>query len=316
MFVPKKTALLSSSSLILASSAFASGDGAVSPYAYEITEFLGLPITNAMLTGWTLSILLILAIRFMVGRATLIPSAGQAMVEGLVQWVYDTMAPIVGKRLIKKVFPLLLCLFTYILIMNWSGLLPGVGTFGHFVPTEEISFEQMQAKEEAGYVVREIDDKYYDGHFEYYFRPVNSDLNTTLALSIISFLAWIWFVLKYAGLKTLLYDLFGNKADKKEVPGFIYIPLFAIFLGVGFIEVISILSRLVSLPFRLFGNVFGGENLLTSMHGMFEWVLPVPFYFLEILIGFVQALVFTLLTAVYIGLICNHDSADEHAPAH
>ncbi|QYY36614.1 F0F1 ATP synthase subunit A [Ruficoccus sp. ZRK36] len=315
MPVPRKTASLIGAAALFTTPAFASSS-AVSPYAYEITEVLGLPITNAMLTGWVLSILLILVIRFMVGRATLIPGAGQAMVEGLVQWVYDTMAPIVGKKLIKKVFPLLLCLFTYILIMNWSGLLPGVGTFGHFVPTQEISMEEMQAKEDAGYVVREIDGKYYDGHFEYYFRPVNSDLNTTLALSIISFLAWIWFVLKYAGPKILLFDLFGNKADKNEVPGFIYIPLFAIFMGVGLIEVISILSRLVSLPFRLFGNVFGGENLLTSMHGMFEWVLPVPFYFLEILIGFVQALVFTLLTAVYIGLICNHDSAEEHAHAH
>ncbi|MBC2595514.1 F0F1 ATP synthase subunit A [Ruficoccus amylovorans] len=269
-----------------------------------------------MFTGWALSLLLIVVVRLMVGRPQLVPARGQAMVEGLIQWVYDIMAPIVGKKVIKPVFPLLLCLFTYILIMNWSGLLPGVGTFGHFVPEHEITMEQATDMQHSGAIVREIDGKYYDGHFHYFFRPVNSDLNTTLALAIISFLAWIWFVLKYAGVKLLLFDLFGNKADKKEVPGYIYVPLFGVFLGVGLIEVISILSRLVSLPFRLFGNVFGGENLLTSMHGMFAWVLPVPFYFLEILIGFVQALVFTLLTAVYIGLICNHDSADEHAHAH
>ncbi len=315
MSVPPKTALLTGTLTLFTTCAFASGDGAVSPYAYELTEFLGLPITNAMFTGWVLSILLILAIRLMVGRATLIPKAGQAMVEGLVQWVYDTMAPIVGKRLIKKVFPLLLCLFTYILIMNWSGLLPGVGTFGHFVPTEEISQMEALHLEEEGQLVKEVDGKYYEGHFNYFFRPVNSDLNTTLALSIISFIAWIWFVFKYVGVNALRHDLFGNKADKKEVPAAIYFVLFGVFFGVGIIEVLSIFFRLVSLPFRLFGNVFGGENLLTSMHGMFEWILPVPFYFLEILIGFVQALVFTLLTAVYIGLICNHEGPEEHAKA-
>ena len=85
------------------------------------------------------------------------------------------------------------------------------------------------------------------------------------------------------------------------------------FFGVGIIEVISILFRLVSLTFRLFGNIFGGENLLTSMHGIFAYILPVPFYFLEMLIALIQALVFTLLVAVYIGLICNHGDEEEHA---
>jgi F-type H+-transporting ATPase subunit a len=85
-----------------------------------------------------------------------------------------------------------------------------------------------------------------------------------------------------------------------------------IFILVGVIEIISIVFRNVSLPFRLFGNVFGGENLLFQMSAIFKWGLPVPFYFLEILIGFVQALVFTLLVAVYIGLICNHGDDHEH----
>jgi F-type H+-transporting ATPase subunit a len=108
----------------------------------------------------------------------------------------------------------------------------------------------------------------------------------------------------------VLKDLFGNKADKNEIPALIYYPLFLIFFGVGLIEVISIAFRPVSLSFRLFGNVFGGENLLHSMSAITPWILPVPFYFLELLIGFVQALVFTLLVSVYIGLICAH--GDDH----
>ncbi|MFW6354577.1 MAG: F0F1 ATP synthase subunit A, partial [Verrucomicrobiota bacterium] len=131
---------------------------------------------------------------------------------------------------------------------------------------------------------------------------------------IAALFGWGYFVLRYAGFKTLIFDLFGNKADKEDVGVGMYVLLFPIFIGVGFIEVVSILFRPVSLSFRLYGNVFGGENLLANMTGLAPYVVPVPFYFLETLIGLVQALVFTLLTAVYIGLICNH--GDEHEAVH
>lgn len=264
-------------------SLFAAGEG-VSPKAYPIGEFLGLTITNSMITGWVISLLLILAIRFLVGKPTIIPSAGQAVIENLVTGIRDIVEPIVGKSMIAVTFPLLLALFTFILIHNWSGLFPGVGTFGW-----------LQGNE-----------------LTYFFRPANADLNTTLALSVISMVAWLYYVLRYAGLKMLIYDLFGNKAEKKEIPTLIFYGLFLIFFGVGIIEVISIAFRPVSLSFRLYGNVFGGENLLTAMQNMFAWILPILFYALELLIGLVQALVFTILVAVYVGLICNHGD-EEHA---
>lgn len=301
----------------------AAGGGGVSPYAYELFRIADIPVTNAMVTGWVISLLLILAIKIMVGKPTLVPSKGQAVMESMLEGILDIMEPIIGKKLIKKVFPLLITLFVFILINNWSGLLPGVGSFGHFVsemgpfPTAEAAEHAIEAavaagNDHVGHKIREVDGEFLTGRFDYYFRPANADLNTTLALAIISFVAWIWFVLRYAGFKVLAYDLFGNKAEKSEVPGAIYFALFIVFFAVGGIEVVSILSRLVSLPFRLFGNVFGGENLLTSMHGMVAWIVPVPFFFLEILIGLVQALVFTLLTAVYIGLIVNHGDEEHH----
>ena len=150
------------------------------------------------------------------------------------------------------------------------------------------------------------------GHLTYFYRPANTDLNMTLALAIVSFVAWFFFIMKYAGPKAVLFDLFGNKAEKSDVPVVLYFVLFPVFFVVGIIEVVSILLRLVSLSFRLYGNMFGGENLLTSITGIVPWIVPVPFYFLETLIGLVQALVFTLLVAVYIGLICNHEG-EEHA---
>lgn len=263
---------------------------AVSPSPYTLVEktpFFGLPITNSMVMSWAISLIIILAVRAMVGKPKLVPSAGQAVVENLLDGIRGIMEPIVGKSLIGKVFPLLIGLFTFILIQNWSGLLPGVGAFGFY------------------------DDH---GHLKYWMRPGNADLNMTIGLALVSaVVGWTYFVLRYAGVKVLIFDLFGNKADPKEVPKVIYILLFPIFFMVGIIEVVSILFRPVSLSFRLFGNVFGGENLLANMTDLASWIVPVPFYFLEILIGGVQALVFTLLTAVYIGLICNHGDEEDHA---
>lgn len=262
---------------------------AVSPKAYNIVEetpLFGLPITNSMLMSWVISLIFILVLRLVVGNPKLIPSAGQVAVENMLGGVRDIMEPIVGKALIGKVFPLLIGLFTFILIQNWSGLLPGVGAFGL------------------------VDDH---GHLIYWMRPGTADLNMTLALALIaSGAAWIYFVMRYAGPKILLFDLFGNKADVKDVGKPMWFMLVPVFLMVGAIEVFSICLRPVSLSVRLFGNVFGGENLISTTTQMMPWGMASPFYFLEMLIGLVQALVFTLLTAVYIGLICNHGDEEHH----
>lgn len=254
---------------------------AVSKKAYELFSVLKfLPITNAMVTTWVISLLIILAVRKMVGRPALVPGTKQSIIEVMIEGLRGLLEPIVGRRVFPKVFPLLLAFFLFILIQNWSGLLPGVGAFG----------------------LRKS-----DGHFFYFFRPANSDLNGTLALALISFGAWLYFVLRYAGLRHFLHHTFGNRADRASLSKTLYVALGFIFLGVGLIDLISMLFRVVSLSFRLYGNVFGGENLISSMLGLAAYLVPVPFYFLELLIGLIQALVFTLLTAVYIGLLTNDE---------
>jgi F-type H+-transporting ATPase subunit a len=255
-------------------------DGAVSPSPYNLTEIFGLPLTNSIVTTWVISIVFILFIRWAVGKPKLIPGKGQAVVESLIDGLRGLLLPIVGKKAFPMTFPLLIGLFIYILIHNWSGLIPGVGVFG-----------------------------FYDahGHLKYWMRPANADLNSTFGMALVAMIAWLVISLKVAGPKFFIWELFGNKADKKETPAFIYMLLAPIFLMVGVIEVISIAFRPVSLSFRLFGNVFGGENLLTSMTGMAPYIVPIPFYFYEVLVGVVQALIFTLLVAIYIGLITNHD---------
>ncbi len=274
------------SSLLAAGTAFGAEEGhahGVSVTAERLFSVFGLPVTNSMVTSWVVAAVLIIVIRLAIRRPQLVPTRGQAIVENLVEGVYDLISPIVGSKVAKHTFPLLIALFTFILIQNWSGLVPGVGTI------------------------------YYQG--QEFVRPANADLNGTLALALVSILCWFYFIMRYAGPALVLKDIFGNKADPKEVPAAIYYPLFLVFFAVGLIEIVSITFRPISLSFRLFGNVFGGENLLHSMSAITPWVLPVPFYFLELLIGFVQALVFTLLVSVYIGLICNHgdDHHEEHA---
>jgi F-type H+-transporting ATPase subunit a len=277
---------LSLISLFAPAFVFASSEG-VSPTATDLFTIAGFPISNSILTTWIIAALIIIAVRLAVGTPKLIPGKGQAVVEGMAQGLRDALEPIVGKQMIGKTFPLLCGFFVFILLMNWSGLLPGVGT---------IKYSQ-------------------DGHWLEAIRPANSDLNTTLALSIISFLAWTYFVLRYAGLKVLIFDLFGNKADRKEIGWGMWIMLSFIFVGVGGIEVVSIAFRLISLSFRLYGNVFGGENLIHSLGGIAPYVVPAIAGLLEVLVGLIQAFVFTLLSAVYIGLICNHEGGhdDEHA---
>ena len=274
-------------SLLAPAFVLASEEG-VKPKATDLFEIGGIPVSNTILTTWILTALIIIAIRVLVGTPKIVPRKGQALVENMASGLRDALEPIVGKSMIGKVFPTLCGFFVFILLMNWSGLLPGVGTIKYGEP----------------------------GHWLDAIRPATSDLNTTLALSAISFVAWTYFVLRYAGFKVLIFDLFGNKADKKELSFPMWIMLSFIFLGVGGIEVVSIAFRLISLSFRLYGNVYGGENLIHALGGIAPYAIPAVAGLLEVLVGLIQAFVFTLLSAVYIGLICNHEGGHDEEHAH
>ncbi len=262
----------------------ANASASVSPAAEELFTVFGLAVTNSIVTSWVVSILLIVGIRWMVGTPKLVPSRGQAVIEGFLSFVRDMTGPIVGPKAFKTALPFILGFFFFILIQNWSGLIPGVGSLGMGVEGT-------------------------DGHFQVtqpFIRPANADWNGTIALAAVAMISWFWIVMKYEGPMLLLKDLFGNKADKKEVGGGMWLALWPIFLMVGLIEVISICIRPFTLSVRLFGNIFGGENLLHQTN-----FFPL-FYFLELMVGFVQPLVFILLFSVYIGLICNHGDGEEH----
>ena len=276
------------SAIAAASPAFASEGEGVAPAAAKLVDFgNGWAITNSMDTGWVVSALLIALVLIAVRRPKVLPTKSQAVFESALEALRDLFEPIVGKKVFPAAFPLLVTFFVFILIQNWMGLLPGVGTVGW------------------GHEV--------DGHFHLttpWIRPLTADFNSTIALALVSFGAYLILIFKYAGPKLILWDLFGNKADKKETPAWLYPFLSLVFIMVGFIEVFSIVIRPFTLSVRLFGNVFGGENLL---HGTGFFFV---FYFMELLVGLIQATVFTLLTSVYIGLICNHGDDHDHEEGH
>ena len=185
-----------------------------------------------------------------------------------------------------------------IIVSNWFALLPGVGSIGWGNDTAQ-GFE----------VTTPI------------LRPTTADLNMTLAMATVFMVFWLYWSLSEVGVKNFLNHLFGVKGGLTGMMAVILIP---VFLFVGAIEVVSIAFRPVSLSLRLFGNVFAGENLLSTMItlgknlGLPEWVaypmsiiVPVPFYGLELLVGLLQAAVFMLLCAVYIQLSTSHDE-EEH----
>ncbi|HXA14681.1 MAG TPA: F0F1 ATP synthase subunit A [Opitutaceae bacterium] len=289
--MPRFNKLLSLPLLLAATGvpAFAADEG-VATKARALFHVGPLPVTNSMVTSWTVALVFIIAVRLAIRKPKLIPSRGQAMVEHLVEGVRNLISPIVGSKVAPHAFPLLVTLFTFILIQNWSGLFPGVGTV----------YVQSHAT----------------GEWMEFVRPAHADMNGTFALAAVAFIGWFYFIMRYAGPAFVLKDIFGNKANKKETPAIIYYPLFVIFFGAGLIEIISIIFRPISLSFRLYGNIFGGENLMHAMSGIEKWGLPAPFYFLELLIGFVQAFVFMLLVSVYIGLICNHGDGHHDEPGH
>ncbi len=285
---PVKKLLGLAAALSTANVAFASEGEGVAPAANKLFDFgNGWAITNSMATGWVTSAVIICIILFAVRKPQILPTKSQAVFEFLLEGLRDLFEPIIGKKAFPAAFPLLVTLFIFILINNWMGLLPGVGTVGW----------------EKGFS---------DGSHQFipWIRPFNADFNGTIALALVSFGAYLIIIFKYAGPKLILWDLFGNKADKAETPVWLYPFLSLVFLIVGCIEVFSIAIRPFTLSVRLFGNVFGGENLLHGTGFIFV------FYFMELLVGLIQAVVFTLLSSVYIGLICNHGDEHEHAEGH
>jgi len=235
----------------------------ISLAAETIAHIGPLPITNSLLMTWVVMIILLVLAVASTRKLSLIPNYIQSIMEIIIEGLYSFFSSVVGKQ-VKMIFPLVASLFLFIIVSNWSGLLPGVGTIG----------------------LSEAD------KFVPLLRGPTADLNMTIALAIIAVIAMQYFGFRTLGMK------YGHRFINIRNP----------ILGfVGFLEIISDVSKVISFAFRLFGNIFAGEVLLAVMAFLMPFIAPMPFLMLELFIGFIQALVFSTLTAVFINVALAHD---------
>ena len=267
----------------------------VTIYAEPIFHIGSFQITNSLITYWAavlVVLVLSLAIRLKLKK---IPGKLQNMFEVILDGALDLVDQVTNDRKISvRIFPFVFSLFLFILINNWLGLLTIFGSIGLLV------------KEGA------------TSAFVPFLRSGTADINTTLALSIMVVIlsnvfgiivigAWKAFN-KYINISAILSIFTKVRKD----PSILIVAPITVF--VGLLELLGEFAKIASLSFRLFGNVFAGEVLLASMGAIFAYVVPGPFLFLEVFVGLIQALIFSLLATVYFTIASQDHS--EHEEKH
>ena len=228
----------------------------------QLGTLWGLPITNTLLTSWVVIVVLAIIAIAIGSRVKIVPSRFQTLLEWAFGFIYDYIAEILESRdLARKFFPYLCTIFLFIFTSNILEFTPGIGSFG---------------------LVR-------GGEFIPLLRSVNTDLNVTLMLAILSFL-----VIEITGVVVIGFWKYAGKFVNfhNGVIGFI----------VGIIELFSEIARIIAFSFRLFGNIFAGEVLILVVVFFLPYIAPVPVMMFEIFVGFVQAAIFALLTLFFIKL--------------
>jgi len=265
------------------------------PYAERLTpDAWYFHLSNSMVMVLLAALIILVFAKFATRSMKLVPKGAQNLCEWMVESLYNFLEGIMGPHLAKRTFWFFGTLFFLIVTANWLGMIPGVGTIFLTPPGSEQDVPILRAG--------------------------NADLNMTSSMALTFFVLWFYWAISENGLKGFLAHIF---APKGQFNGLMRIFMVFIFLFVGVLELISVMIRPVTFSFRLFGNVFAGETIL---HTMIEalgrdmwyvnWLLAFPFYFFELLVGFVQAVVFVLLGAVFLKIICTHDDHKEGGEAH
>lgn len=240
----------------------------ISIAAEKLFTLGALAVTNSLLIGAFVSVLLILLTQKVIGSWQTVPRGAQNILEMIIDGLIDMLDGIMQDRVMaRKFFPLIATIFLFVLLSNWAGLLPGLGTIG------------LAHETEAGHAT-----------IIPFLRSTSADLNFTLGLS----LAVVIFI-QITGILAL--------GVRGYVAKFLVAPWhkpYGIGTVIGLIELISEFAKVLSFAFRLFGNVFAGEVLLTVMLHLAPYIVPLPFLGLEVFVGFIQAVVFAMLTAVFL----------------
>ena len=236
------------------------------PLAPEVvTHIGGFPVTNSLVFSLLVTVLMsVFAIVFS-KKITLIPGKLQALIEIVFEYIYN-LGEEIAKNRINTFFPWVMTFFLYILFANILALLPGVSTIG---------FHQVSKGQQI---------------FIPLLRSINSDLNMTLSLALISVVVTHFYSIKFLGLFNYLKRWMSLK-------------MFGLFMFVGVLEIVSEFTKIVSLSFRLFGNILAGKVLIKTAWSVSAFVVPLPFYFLEMVVAVVQAIVFMMLTLVFMAIL-------------
>jgi F-type H+-transporting ATPase subunit a len=264
----------------------------ISQKAVEIGRLGNFPITNSMVLSWVVALALIVFAQLATRHMQQVPTGAQNFIEWIVEGLHNFLEGIIGPHLVDRTFWFFASVFIFILSANWLGLIPGIGSIGWGHLTSH-GFRIDQPL----------------------LRGSNADVNMTFAMALVYFACWIVWAIREVGISGFFKEIF---APKGESTGALKVLMAVVFFAAGCLEIVSILFRPISLSFRLYGNIYAGENLLEAMSTLvpgFGWLVAIPFYFLEVLMGLVQALVFMLLTAVFTMLICQHEEAPEAAHA-
>jgi len=269
----------------------------VTLFAEPIYHFKDFIITNALLTSWVAVFILVVIALFLRTKLRTIPNKLQNLFEIIIEGALDLCDQVTNDRALSiKIFPFAISVFFFILVNNWLGIFP-IGGFGLI----------EKSKEGLSFIP--------------FLRGGTADINTTIALAIMAviganifgiFSIGIWKTFnKYVNIKVI-----GQiwKRIRREPTIIIVAP---ITFFVGLIEVVGEFAKIASLSFRLFGNVFAGEVLLVSMAALVGYIIPIPFLFLEILVGVIQALIFSILLVVYFTIAStDHDEHEEEHKVH
>lgn len=278
-------------------------------------------LTNSMLTTIVVDIIIILLSLLATVRMKLVPSGWQNVMEMVIETLYGLSESIAG-RYARRFFPWAATIFLFVLISNWSGLIPGVGSIGYehheAAPGIEAGERALAADRQlamadgrlvlvepaAGVAQEEVEEEH--ATFVPLFRAPSADLNMTFALALtVMVMVQVWGVSELGGnYFRKFYNVSGQGAMR-------WINAF-----VGLLELISEFSRILAFGFRLFGNIFAGEIVLATMAFLIAFLLPIPFYVLEIFVGFVQALVFMMLALVFFTMATIGHGHDEHEHGH
>ena len=304
---------LSSSPILAAAAAHGHGAEGAEPAKHEVSakalhlfepDHMLSFLTNSIFVAALVTLFFLWFFRSAMNKATLIPGKKQNFVEIIVDFLYSQVENIVGPRVAPRAFPLLATIFIFVTVSNWAGLIPGVGTIG--------LSDHVGKFGATSHVVTPL------------LRPATADMNMTFGIAISAVIVWFYITLREVGLGHFLSHMF---TPPKMIKGGMRAALSLIFVMVGIIEVISILFRPMTLSLRLYGNVYAGENLLHTMGSLVHsgnafidflasTLIPLPFYFLEIMVGVLQGMVFALLCTVFIKLSTGHDEEHEGEHAH